>query len=123
MSELQPQHDRSDGQHRQVVLGQLLVTSCDAPVLLQAVDTALDQIAPFVRCAVEPSAVLLVTPSRDRMSDPFASTIGPDLLAAIALVPAYPLGFTPRSSASLALDFPLRHQLLEHNCFVALSSS
>src|SRR5947209_19520240 len=81
----QPEGDRGDGQHREVVDSSLLVAGGDATKLLQTVDQPFDDVPPPVRVLVEADASLPLLPSNHHPNAP-APQVPPDLLAAVALV-------------------------------------
>jgi hypothetical protein len=116
----QPEGDRSDGEHRQIVDGPLLIAGGNAPELLEAVDESLDDVPPSVGGLVEPHPSLAFL-ARDHDPDPPSMQIPPDPAPTVALVPGNPIGSHTRLSSS-PLDRSLLHQRLDHGLLVALSS-
>src|SRR5947209_9831856 len=115
----EPEHDGSNGEHRQVVDRAFLVAGRDAPELLQTVDQPLYDIPLAIGSLIEPDAPFSFLPS-NHDANPSATQLPPDLPAAVALVSRYPIRSRPWPS-SPSLDCPALHQGLEHDLLMALS--
>src|SRR6266487_4641290 len=93
---LQPQHDRGDRDHRQIVHLTLLVAGRDPAELLEPIDRPLHPVTLPVRGLVEAALAGLVGLGRDHRPDPTAPQIPPDARVAVALVTGHRVRPDPR---------------------------
>jgi hypothetical protein len=123
---LQPQDDSREGEHREVVLGALLVAGRDAPVLLEAINEPFDPIALSVRRAVErvercvtPIVGALIAPARDDGTDAPSGEGTADARVAVALVADELRRAVAGSPAARPPDPPAGEQGIEVDRLVA----
>jgi hypothetical protein len=120
---LQPDQDRGDGHHRQVVDRQLLVARRHAAVLLEPIDASLNLVALAVELAVEVPLSWLVRLGRDNGLDAPAPRRLARFATAIALVADDLVGAQARASLADALDRALIEEDLKLAQFVSLARS
>ena len=108
-------------EHRQVVLGLLLIPGGDATELLQPVDGPFHQIALPVQGPVERTVAPFIGFPRDGVANPSPSEIGPDPATAVSFVAADSLRLDAGTATPGASHLPLGHQLFEHDGFVPLT--
>src|SRR3954453_14803084 len=86
LQSLNPEKNRSDGDHSEIVGGTLFISCGDASKALQPVDQALDDVALAVCLAVEVGLAALVGFGRDHRRDAALAQSEPDAPAAVGLV-------------------------------------
>src|SRR6266487_1672300 len=117
---LQPQHDRGDRDHRQIVHLTLLVAGRDPAELLEPIDRPLHPVTLPVRGLVEAALAGLVGLARDHRPDPTAPQLPPDARVAVALVTGHRVRPDPRPAPTGPLDRPRLQQAAQHGRLVAL---
>src|SRR6266511_3324032 len=119
---LQPQqHDRSDGDHRQIVGLALLIPSRDPTPPLEPADRALHLVTLPVGSLVEAALAGLVGPGGDHRPDATPAQVAPQAGVAVALVTSQRVGPDPRPAGPGPLDRPTLHQPAQHQRLVALA--
>lgn len=118
---LQPEQNRGDREHGEVVLGAFLIARGDPPELLEAVDQPLDAITQAVDRAIEYSGAALVAFAWDGVANVPPPQVGADLVTTVAFITDHPLGSLAWPSTSRPLDGTLLHQLFEDDGFVPLA--
>ncbi len=119
---LQPEHDRSDVEHGEVVAGALLISGGDAAELLQAVEEPLYPIARPIGLSIKASTAALVALGGDHRPDAARAQVSARGLARKRLVARHP----PRPqawTAPLAADCTCIKQGWESGAVVALTTS
>src|SRR4029450_7895836 len=115
------QHDRCDGDHRQVVALALLVPGGDPAELLELVDRALHSVALAVSGLVEAALTGLVGLGRDHRPDPTPAQVAPQARVAVALVNGHRVRPDPRPTPTRPLDRAGLHQPTHPRALLALA--
>ena len=120
---LQPELNRCDREHGQIVDRTFLIARGDTTRLFQPIDQAFHAVAGAIDCAVKAPRSSLVPFPRDRVSNMSTSQVLPNGPATIALVANHAPWPAARVTTPNAFDRALFHQLLEDDGFVPLTSS
>ncbi len=79
-------NDGSDGECGQVVSGELVVSGCDTPEILQTAEDGLDHPSEFIAILIETNLALARFPTRNHRLCSFVADRLPQLIGIIALV-------------------------------------
>src|SRR5215212_2151456 len=105
-----------------IVDGAFLVAGCDAALLLEAVDQALDAVALAINGPIKAGVAALIVFCRDDRGDAPAPDPAARGLTGIGFVARHPERAQPRPAPSRAADRPLIEQPLQGGLLVALAA-